>query len=78
MTKEKREYWITYMQKAGWSLATHSTILSRKLDGHKFIGPLHFVKPLRIIQKEQRHEAMKKVYEQNYGKGEPNEKSNIN
>lgn len=49
MIKERREYWINYMQKAGWTLATHSTILSRKLDRHKFIGSLHFVKPLRNI-----------------------------
>jgi len=56
MNPDMRKEWIRWMEKQGWHLNTHSTICSRKLEGHRFIGPLHFVKPLRIIEQERQME----------------------
>lgn len=53
MTKDKTNYWINKMKAKGWHLDTHSTILSRKHEAHKCIGNLRFVKPIKIIQREQ-------------------------
>ena len=42
---------IKRMQAKGWHLDTHSTILSRRHEGHRTIAGLRFVKPLKQIRK---------------------------
>jgi len=68
MNPYARKEWIEVMRREGWHLNTHSTICSRRLEGHRFIGRLHFVKPLRILEQERQREKMTR-HAMNYGMG---------
>jgi hypothetical protein len=47
MRKEKVKKWKTRLQASGWHLATHSTLLDRRLSQHMLIGPLRFQRPVK-------------------------------
>jgi hypothetical protein len=40
-----KQFWIDKMAAQGWHLATHMTLADRRASAHRFIGPLHFMKP---------------------------------
>jgi hypothetical protein len=45
MNQTDKQRWIKEMTARGWHLATHMTLADRRAAAHRFIGPLHFMKP---------------------------------